>query len=204
MSNQHRDEVADEIVSGSRKTAVGMTFLAATTATLGLVASPAAAEDDTEYWPATTWNGEAVYLSTACHDRSDGIPGGPCNDNEWCGWSENKGSDGLAANMAVGQNYSNDNLLERGYKVRVGQGTLDQNKARSIAWGSTNWMDGFSPGTNDAIKFRTGLGELFMGSITSCYFESEFHSWNKGTTWLWDAPQWAWVPVAAIDDYLMP
>ncbi len=131
-------------------------------------ATPASA--DTVYQPAgTQWNGKDIYLSTAGHAGNDGVPGGACITNYGCdGFSENANSDKLATVTAIGSSeYSplaNSPLTYRGYRVRVGQGTLSQNVSNSNAWGAdmhvplhTNAQGtgGACGGTTDASKNGT-------------------------------------------------
>lgn len=101
---------------------------------LGAMQSPATA--DTTYQPGGGWNGHKIYLSVACHDGTDGVPGGPCITNPGCqNYSENAESSTMATTTAIGIG-TGDNLIERGYRARVGDGTLNQNVSNSNAWGA--------------------------------------------------------------------
>lgn len=73
------------------------------------------------------WNGTTVFLSVACHDGNDGVPGGPCRPNIGCrGFNENATS-AVIARWATKGNKEHPGLLGRGYKVIVGTGTVMQN-----------------------------------------------------------------------------
>lgn len=93
------------------------------------------ARADTEYLP-QYWNGKMVYLSVACHDGSDGIPGGSCISNPGCDeYWENGASNKIADAVITGAG-AGRNLLERFYYVRKGRGTLNENVANSNQWGA--------------------------------------------------------------------
>lgn len=107
-------------------------------ASMGITAPPASA--DVTYYPGPShnWNGKKVYLSQACHDGNDGVPGGSCITNHGCGgFSENYQSRTTALHAITGQQKKRLNLLERGYRVRRGTGTVNQNINRSNNFGST-------------------------------------------------------------------
>ncbi|MBE1874602.1 hypothetical protein [Myceligenerans pegani] len=108
-------------------------FTTAALVTVGL-APPAAA--DVDYNPGT-WNGKRVYLSQACHDGNDGVPGGSCITNHGCGgYSENAQSYATALHAINGAQEDRLSLLERGYRVRRGTGTLNQNVNSSNNYGA--------------------------------------------------------------------
>jgi hypothetical protein len=101
-----------------------------------LVPVSAASADTTYDPPAGTWNGKKIYVSRACHDRSDGIPGGPCIPNHGC-QSYNENSESVAmTNYTIYGIGIGSNLLERGYKARKGDGTADENISHSNQWGA--------------------------------------------------------------------
>lgn len=82
------------------------------------------AQADTTYWPPNP-NGFRVYLSQACHDPN---LGDNCIDNEGCdGFSENTRSRLAAVDVK-------DNLIARGYPVRIGNGGAIANVASSDQW----------------------------------------------------------------------
>jgi hypothetical protein len=112
---------------------VSLSGLLGLTLAVGL-ASPASA--DGTYLPSDAWNGVVIYLSRACHDGNDGVPGGPCITNNGCsGYSENSGSAQITAAAILGTG-EGENLLERGYKVIMGTGTVSQNISASNASGA--------------------------------------------------------------------
>ncbi|WP_248581704.1 hypothetical protein [Nocardioides sp. InS609-2] len=116
-----------------RKTIMVCLSLALTALALMTGASPASA--DSTFQP-SFWNGRSVYLSVACHDGNDGVPGGPCIANIGCSsYNENTGSYNLASRAAIGTG-TGMNLVERGYKARIGDGTLSANLGNSNAWGA--------------------------------------------------------------------
>lgn len=94
-------------------------------------AAPAASADST-YYP-SSWNGKTIYLSKACHDGNDGIPGGACIENTGCkSFGENDNSLATARSATYGGT-GGTNLVGRGYKVIIGNGTVDANIANSNA-----------------------------------------------------------------------
>lgn len=99
------------------------------------VSLASAAQADATYNP-STWNGYTIYLSQACHDGNDGTPGGPCIPNIGCNsFNENSQSFTTAVSAAIGT-YSQENLIERGYRTIRGTGTASQNIASSNAAGA--------------------------------------------------------------------
>lgn len=84
--------------------------------------------------PSGTANGQKVYLSQSCHDR-----GGPsCNTNIGCnGYDENFWSASWATKSVTTLPPAGAGLLDRGYTVRIGRGTVSQNVSRSNSWGAT-------------------------------------------------------------------
>jgi hypothetical protein len=99
------------------------------------LASPASA-DTTYNPPSGTWNGEIIFLSQACHDGNDDVPGGPCITNYGCNsYSENAESAVIAVQAILGSG-PGWNLLERGYKVIRGTGTVGHNISASNSAGA--------------------------------------------------------------------
>jgi hypothetical protein len=95
-----------------------------------------AASADTTYNP-SAWNGRIVYMSVACHDGNDGVPGGPCITNTGCDdFSENLNSK-LTAHVATRGTGTRQNLIQPGYRVIVGDGTLNENVTHSNAAGAS-------------------------------------------------------------------
>lgn len=113
----------------TRRPRLVLSAMAALTFALsGAAVTSPPAEADTVYYPGDgSWNGKVVYLSRACHDGGDGIPGGPCITNTGCsGYSEN--TESVAMSMAATYGSGDGvNLLERGYRVVIGTGTLREN-----------------------------------------------------------------------------
>ncbi|GAB3200960.1 hypothetical protein GCM10027062_21800 [Nocardioides hungaricus] len=98
-----------------------------------------AAADDIFYPGPGDWNGKTVYLSEACHDAGSGQcqPNYGCKGSENSRYNENAGSHQLALQATQGSQTYYENLLERGYRVRIGNGLAAQNIANSNSWGST-------------------------------------------------------------------
>lgn len=111
--------------------------------TLGLLAvfttADRATADDIFYPGSGNWNGKTVYLSEACHDRGTGQcqPNYGCKGSANSQYNENAGSRQLALKATQGSQTSFENLLERGYRVRIGNGLTAQNISNSNSWGST-------------------------------------------------------------------
>lgn len=106
------------------------------TLALGLIFGtmpPASA--DTVHRPGSDFNGNVLYISRACHDGNDGTPGGACITNRGCfgsgnfRLSENVMSKRISRSATFAGRY--DTLLDRGYRVVIGNGTVSQNTARS-------------------------------------------------------------------------
>ncbi len=99
-----------------------------------------ATADTTYYPPSGTWNGYVIYVSRACHDGGDGVPGGPCITNHGCNnYSENAGSSVIstrAATITTGGLNQGPGLTARGYRAIVGNGTVTQNIQHSNAAGT--------------------------------------------------------------------
>lgn len=103
----------------------------------------AQAQSDLIYEPTTTWNGKKVYLSPARHSDAGGR--GECAGNNGLGTlNENTAAYRFAYYAATG-NYvgattstsAYRNLRTRGYKVRIGRGTVSSAISNSNAWGAT-------------------------------------------------------------------
>lgn len=197
---------------------------------------------DSTFQPSGAWNGLQVYLSVACHDGNDGVPGGPCITNTGCnGFSENTQSYNIASRAAIGTG-TGMNLVERGYRARIGDGTAGTNISNSNAWGANlhmplhsnaagsgpcsggtaanrgTWglynnqsdancaaqvvqkVGGLSPGNADQSVYRDNIGELFTNAPT-CYYESEFHTWQSGASWLTNHVNWTYKIGATADAY---
>jgi len=96
---------------------------------------------DTTYNPPNgTWNGYTIYLSVACHDGNDGIPGGPCIPNTGCtGNSSHALNENTQSRLTAGTTIfgagTGSNLKQRGYRSIRGNGTVSQNIANSNAAG---------------------------------------------------------------------
>ncbi|MBO0607652.1 N-acetylmuramoyl-L-alanine amidase [Myceligenerans salitolerans] len=140
---------------------VGAVLLAAVVG-VPAVAAPAAA--DVDYNPAG-WNGKRVYLSQACHDGNDGVPGGSCITNHGCrDYSENSQSFATALHAINGVRDDRLNLLERGYRVRRGTGTLNQNVNSSNNYGADLHIPIHSNARSEKCGDTTGAnhGTLMM------------------------------------------
>ena len=59
-----------------------------------------------------------------------------------------------------------------------------------------------SPGTNDARRYRSDLGELNQTNAVACYLEMEYHVWNRGVQWMRDRSGWSWRIALSVDEYL--
>jgi len=101
------------------------------------------AASDLTYDPLMTWNGKKVYLSPARHSDAGGR--GECQDGNGMGsLNENTAAFRFAYYAASGD-YIGDsttsnayrNLRTRGYKVRIGRGTVSSAISNSNAWGAT-------------------------------------------------------------------
>ncbi|WP_148612767.1 hypothetical protein [Nocardioides rubriscoriae] len=101
--------------------------------------SVAPSQADEQYDPPSgTWNGKVVYMSRACHDRGSGacITNYGCDGAAGLTYSENLGSRNIIRKATYGGG-GQFNLLERGYRVVIGNGLLQENinnsNARNIA-----------------------------------------------------------------------
>ncbi|GLS28115.1 hypothetical protein [Marinibactrum halimedae] len=117
-------------------------FTVITTLLHVVISQSHAAPDDT-FEPFTTWNGKKVYLSPARH--SDAGSRGECSGTNGMGsLNENTAAYRYAYYAATGNYVGNDistspyrNLRSRGYKIRIGRGTISSAIANSNAWGAT-------------------------------------------------------------------
>lgn len=117
-------------------------FFTAIPVLLILVQTTHAASDET-FEPLSAWNGKKVYLSPARH--SDAGRRGECGGNAGMGsLDENTAAYRYAYYAAtgnyIGKTVSSDplrNLRGRGYKIRIGRGTVSSAIANSNAWGAT-------------------------------------------------------------------
>jgi hypothetical protein len=111
-------------------------IIVALIATLSYVSADGA-KADYLYEPYGTWNGFKIYLSPARHSDAGGR--GECGGNNENTMAYN------VANTATNGNYYDDlynttsqyrNLRARGYRVRIGNGTLRSAIDNSNAWGA--------------------------------------------------------------------
>jgi hypothetical protein len=59
-----------------------------------------------------------------------------------------------------------------------------------------------SPGTNDARRYRSDLGELNQTRAVACYLEQEYHVWQPGVDWMRDRRAWSWRIAGSVDKYM--
>lgn len=97
--------------------------LGAASLAAALAGGPAPAAADVNYSP-SNWNGHHVYLSPARHSSAGSR--GECNNN-----NENHMAHASAVEAAVGLGHG---LVDRGYKVQIGTGTVSSAIANSNAW----------------------------------------------------------------------
>lgn len=90
---------------------------------------PASADDDEIHQPSGSWNGKKIYLSPARH--ADTGSRGECRNG-----SENVIGYYAARATGVGYGGTSDvqNLVNKGYKVRIGRGTVSTAIERSNNW----------------------------------------------------------------------
>ena len=108
-----------------------------------MTASQTLAASDLIYDPLSAWNGKKVYLSPARH--SDAGSRGECQGSAGMGTlDENTAAYRFAYYAAsgtyIGSSLSSSqyrNLRWRGYKVRIGRGTVSSAIQNSNAWGAT-------------------------------------------------------------------
>ena len=106
--------------------------VAAAVGAAAVVAGAGPAQADVTYDPTgglDNWNGYRVYLSPATHPDSGGR--GECD-------LEENLNGFLAANNSTNGNFNDQqsNLRDRGYKVRIGNGTYQTAVANSNSWGA--------------------------------------------------------------------
>jgi hypothetical protein len=122
----------------SMRSKTSVLFVLAGTAVLVLLWVGAVHAADLIYDPYGAWNGKRIYLSPARH--SDAGSRGECGSTD-----ENSLGYNLAYYATNGSYYSDAynptssyrNLRARGYKVRIGRGTLQSAIDNSNAWGAT-------------------------------------------------------------------
>lgn len=96
-----------------------------------------AQQTDLIYEPYGTWNGYRVYLSPARHTDSGGR--GECGslgENDLAYWVAWDATNGSYYNDVYDPSSVNRNLLARGYRVRIGRGTVQSAIDNSNAWGA--------------------------------------------------------------------
>ena len=59
-----------------------------------------------------------------------------------------------------------------------------------------------SPGTTDVRVYRNNLAELNNTNAVACYLEADFHTWNRGVTWIRNEVDWTWKVGLTVDEYL--
>lgn len=137
----------------------------------------------TDYYP-TSANGRRVFLSVACHDGNDLVSGGPCIDNTSCSYSENAGSNSIAVEAVIGtaRGYPGfNNLLERGYTVRVGRGTARNNISRSNSW-TTIWNSAVHIPIHSNAKSENCTNTTLSGHGTLGMYNSQVSATGKPTS----------------------
>ncbi|GAB3168549.1 hypothetical protein GCM10027059_31480 [Myceligenerans halotolerans] len=145
--------------------------------TAATLAPPAAA--DADYNP-EHWNGKRIYLSQACHDGNDGVPGGSCITNHGCrDYSENAQSYATALHAITGAQDDRLNLLERGYRVRRGTGTLNENVNSSNNYGADLHVPIHSNARNETCENTSGSHGTLMMYVSTAGREcsDEFVRW---------------------------
>lgn len=96
-----------------------------------------AQQADLIYEPYGTWNGYRVYLSPARHTDSGGR--GECGttgENDLAYWVAWDATNGTYYNDVYDPTAPGRNLLARGYRVRIGRGTVQSAITNSNAWGA--------------------------------------------------------------------
>lgn len=117
-----------------------------------LVGSTVVSYADVTYYP-SSWNGYKIYLSQAHIGGSDNIG---CEN-----FSERQGSIDLSYEAAIGAGL---NLVERGYKVRIGTGSYTTNVTSSNNWGS-----------NYHIPLHSNAG------VWDCTYPFDYYAASTGT-----------------------
>jgi len=143
---------------------------------LSVVCMNAFSAADTTYNP-TTWNGKKIYLSPARH--SDAGSRGECQGANGMGtYNENTAAYRFAYYAAVG-NYvgsitstsSGRNLVRRGYKVRIGRGTINSAVTNSNSWGASAHIpihsNARSESCSNATNSRHGTVVIYKSYGTS-------------------------------------
>jgi hypothetical protein len=142
---------------------------------LGLAVPPAYAQTTDEIYNPATSNGFRIYLSPARHTNAGAR--GECQ-----GLNENDIAYYNVYDAAVSNSYTNPNLVERGYTVRIGTGTVQSAINNSNAWGADRHVVMHSnskatqncPSTNAAaygtnVIYRSGStrGQALSSSLNS-------------------------------------
>jgi hypothetical protein len=105
---------------------------------LATLLTPPVASADLLYEPYGSWNGRKIYLSPARHE--DAGARGECQQNRendmayYAAWDA---ANGVYFQDAYNPSSPNRNLRARGYKVRIGTGTLSSAISNSNAWGAS-------------------------------------------------------------------
>lgn len=96
-----------------------------------------AQQADLIYEPYGPWNGYRIYLSPARHDNS-GARGecGTLGENDLAYWVAWDATNGSYYNDVYDPSSPNRNLLARGYRVRIGRGTVSSAITNSNTWGA--------------------------------------------------------------------
>lgn len=103
----------------------------------GALLAASAQAQDLIYDPYGTWNGKKIYLSPARH--SDSGSRGECgglDENTLAYYLAWDATNGNYYNDAYNSSSSYRNLRARGYRVRIGRGTLSSAISNSNAWGA--------------------------------------------------------------------
>lgn len=124
-------------VTGVRRRAARASLVGAIALCLswfGVGGANAQTSDQTIYPPSNARNGQKVYLSQSCHNGT----GSTCRENVGCnGYQENFWSSSWASKAAQTLPPAGAGLVDRGYTVKLGRGTTQQNISNSNAWGAT-------------------------------------------------------------------
>lgn len=161
--------------------------LAVVGALFGALPASQPAQADVSYEPYYAWNGYRIYLSPARHSP----------DNVGCGgYKENSGSYGVAI-AATNSSYvdgvqfpmpDTGNLRVRGYKVRIGTGTVRTAIDNSNAWAAHRHVPIHSNavGSYTCSQSRPGYGTWVMyrssgGSNLAADIESKIGPKSPGT-----------------------
>lgn len=103
---------------------------------VAVLARPPAARADLIFEPTRTWNGHRIYLSPARHEP-DNRGCSSASENELAYFAAYDAANSLFYNDVYDPSNPYRSLRSRGYRVRVGTGTLSSAIANSNAWGAT-------------------------------------------------------------------